>query len=169
MNIEYRKANMEDLYEITKLIKSAVICMEEAEIYQWDEIYPDKVTIKQDIENKDLYIGTVDRKIAVICVINKICNEAYNDGDWQYLDTEYRIIHRLCVHPDFQNKGVGKITMKYIESKLRNEGIKSIRFDVFTKNPYAIRLYKNLGYNIAGIAEWRMGKFYLMEKCLTSN
>lgn len=59
--------------------------------------------------------------------------------------------------------------MKYIESKLRNEGIKSIRLDAFTKNPYAIKLYKNLGYNIAGIAEWRMGKFYLMEKCLTSN
>lgn len=169
MNIEYRKATIENLYEVMELIKSAVICMNEAEIYQWDEIYPDETTIKQDIENGDLYIGIVDRKIAVIYVINKSYDEKYNDGDWQYPDTEYRIIHRLCVHPDFQNKGVGKTTMKYIESKLSDEGIKSIRLDAFSKNPYAVKLYKNLGYKIVGYADWRMGMFYLMEKYLKGN
>jgi len=169
MNIEYKQAALENLYEIMELIKSAIICMNEAEIYQWDAIYPDEATIKQDIENNDLYIGIVDGKIAVIYVINNSCDEEYNNGDWQYPDTKYRIIHRLCVHPDFQNKGVGKITMEYIESKLSNAGIESIRLDAFTKNPYALKLYKNLGYKIVGYADWRMGRFYLMEKYLTGN
>ena len=75
-----------------------------------DDIYPDETIIKQDIENKDLYIGIVGGKIAVIYVINNYCDEEYNSGDWQYPDTEYRIIHRLCIHPDFQNKGSDMIT-----------------------------------------------------------
>lgn len=57
MNIQYRKATSENLYEIMELIKSAIINMNEAEIYQWDAIYPDEATIKQDIDNNDLYIG----------------------------------------------------------------------------------------------------------------
>lgn len=169
MNIQYRKATSENFDKIMELIKSAIINMNEAEIYQWDAIYPDEATIKQDIDNNDLYIGIVDEKIAVIYVINNSRDEEYNNGDWQYPDTKYRIIHRLCVHPDFQNKGVGKIAMEYIESKLSNAGIESIRLDAFTKNPYALKLYKNLGYKIVGYADWRMGRFYLMEKFLAGN
>lgn len=169
MDIGYRQAALENLYEIMELIKSAIICMNEAEIYQWDAIYPDEATIKQDIENNDLFIGIVDGKIAVIYVINNSYDKEYNNGDWQYSDTEYRIIHRLCVHPNFQNKDVGKITMEYIESKLSKAGIESIRLDAFTKNPYALKLYKNLGYKIVGYADWRMGRFDLMEKFLAGN
>ena len=75
MNIEYKQAALENLYEIMELIKSAIINMNQAKIYQWDEIYPDEATIKQDIENNDLYIGIVDKKIAVIYVINNSCDE----------------------------------------------------------------------------------------------
>ena len=66
MKIQYRKATLENLYEIMELIKSAIINMNQAKIYQWDEIYPDEATIKYDIENNDLFIGIVDGKIAVI-------------------------------------------------------------------------------------------------------
>lgn len=62
MKIQYRKATLENLYEIMELIKSAIINMNEAEIYQWDAIYPDEATIKQDIDNNDLYIGIVDER-----------------------------------------------------------------------------------------------------------
>ena len=79
------------------------------------------------------------------------------------------MIGRLCVHPDFQNNGIGKITMEYIESKLSKAGIESIRLDAFNKNSYALKLYKNLGYKIVGYADWRMGRFYLMEKFLAGN
>lgn len=79
MNIQYRKATSENFDKIMELIKSAIINMNEAEIYQWDAIYPDEATIKQDIDNNDLYIGIVDEKIAVIYVINNSCDEEYNN------------------------------------------------------------------------------------------
>lgn len=42
----------------------------------------------------------------------------------------------------------------------------SIRLDVFTKNPYAQKLYRKNGYQVRGFADWRKGRFDLMEKKL---
>lgn len=169
MKIVYQKACLDNVSEIMSLIKSAVYNMEQSGIFQWDELYPTKEDIINDINNGELYFGKVGDKIAVIYVINNSCDEEYSNGDWQYPNTEYRVIHRLCVHPDFQNKGIAKVTMIHIETELYQLGVESIRLDAFTKNPYAIKLYKNLGYKIVGYADWRMGRFYLMEKYLTGN
>ena len=47
MNI--KKAAAKDIHPIMELIKSAVTDMNNRGIYQWDEVYPDKVTIIRDI------------------------------------------------------------------------------------------------------------------------
>lgn len=56
--------------------------------------------------------------------------------------------------------------MLEVESMAMKNGIKAIRLDAFTENPIALRLYEKLGYNIAGYADWRKGRFALMEKKL---
>ena len=164
MKISQQKARLDNVSEIMDLIKSAVCNMEQFGIYQWDELYPTKEDIINDINDNELYIGKVEDKIVVIYVINKSCDVEYNNGDWQYPNAEYRIIHRLCVQPDFQQQGIAKMTMQYIEDELRQSNINAIRLDAFTENPYALKLYKNLGYSIVGNADWRKGRFYLMEK-----
>lgn len=56
--------------------------------------------------------------------------------------------------------------MQFIERKLKKLNIKAIRLDVFSQNPYAINLYTHMGYSKVGYADWRKGRFYLMEKYL---
>jgi ribosomal protein S18 acetylase RimI-like enzyme len=52
-------------------------------------------------------------------------------------------ISKLMVHPDFQNKGIGKVLMKEIESKFINE-----RYELFTGSQSLknISFYEKLGY-----------------------
>jgi ribosomal protein S18 acetylase RimI-like enzyme len=54
--------------------------------------------------------------------------------------------------------------MLHIENKVKNMGIEAIRLDAFTLNPYAVKMYIKLGFEKVGIANFRKGKFYLMEK-----
>lgn len=54
--------------------------------------------------------------------------------------------------------------MKHIEAELRQCNIEAIRLDVFSENPYALKLYQNMGFIKTGHADWRKGRFYLMEK-----
>lgn len=56
--------------------------------------------------------------------------------------------------------------MLYIENELRKQGVKAIRLDAFEKNPYALKLYEKLGFEKVGHAQWRKGRFLLMEKKL---
>lgn len=166
MNVKYRLALLEDIDGIMELIKNAVIEMERNNIFQWDELYPAREDFIEDIKHNSLYIGLCEGKTAVVFALNRQCDEAYKSGKWLYPNREYYIVHRLCVNCFFQNKGVGKQTMQFIERELKAKNIQAIRLDAFSENPYALRLYTHMGYSKVGDAYWRKGRFYLMEKYL---
>jgi len=111
-----------------------------------------------------MFLIEIDNKIASIFVLNQKCDKEYNDGDWEYKNASFFVIHRLCVNPDFQGKGVGRMTMELIENYLREKKIESIRLDTFSQNPIALKLYEGLGYKRVGEVNWRKGLFYLLEK-----
>ncbi len=115
MDITFKLAEVKYLKEVFEIYKSAVKEMENNGIFQWDEIYPDYFAIKRDIENKHMYIGVMNSEIVCAYVLNTHCDEEYKDGNWEDENADFIIVHRLCVNPDFQNKGIGYITMKYIE------------------------------------------------------
>ena len=162
----YKLAEEREIESIFRIVSSAIIEMEKNGIFQWDSTYPSKEDFLDDIHKKTLFVGILDQHISVVFTINKECDEQYQNGAWKYLNTEYRIIHRLCVDPKYQNKGIAKKALDHIENELRLVGVESIRLDVFCNNPFALSLYRNRGYKEVGTAEWRKGKFYLMEKHL---
>lgn len=166
MFIEFRKAQLQDLEEIMSLMEKAITNMEKSNIHQWDDLYPTKDDFKRDIENGDLEIGTVNKVIAVVYAVNTDQEEEYKRGQWRLLNSKFVVIHRLCVHPAFQHCGIARIALEHIECLQKELGVESIRLDVFTENPYAIRLYEHYGYERVGYADWRKGRFNLMEKQL---
>ena len=164
--MNYSKADINDLEEIYSLYQNAIIAMEKDNIHQWDEIYPDKDILKEDITKNQMYIGKTDNKIAVCFVLSEECDEEYKNGCWKYTDSRFNVIHRLCVNPLFQNQGIAAKTLEYIENLSKSEGYDSIRLDCFTQNPYSRKLYDKAGYSITGYADWRKGRFELREKKL---
>lgn len=164
MELKFKMAEKSDIEDVFNIFKAVIDKMIENKIFQWDEIYPDKNILADDISKKQLYIGYIDDEIVSVYVINDECDEQYRNGDWQYRNASYNVIHRLCVNPAFQNRGIGRQTMNHIEKKVKQKGIECIRLDAFTLNPAAVKLYENLGYVKTGFADWRKGKFYLMEK-----
>lgn len=164
MILKYRKATLDDLEEIWNIVENSIDVMEGNNIFQWDDLYPLKEDFQKDIVKNQLYLGLANDQIAVLYVLNQECDKEYENGDWKFKEEEFYIVHRLCVNPDFQNRGIARHTLLHIEKQLKSKGIYVIRLDVFQNNPYAIRLYGSLGYSKAGYADWRKGRFYLMEK-----
>lgn len=163
-DIMFRKGTMDDLNTIDKLFQDAIVEMNKNHIFQWDEKYPDKEVLKEDIRNKQLYVGKISNKTCSVFVLNQETEEQYVNGAWRFPDLPFYAIHRLCVNPAFQNQGIGTKTIMYAEDILREQGIDVIRLDAFCLNPYALKMYASLDYNIVGEAHWRTGTFYLMEK-----
>ncbi len=165
-DIRYRLGRFEDIESITALIQEAIKEMEKHNIYQWDEIYPTVKDFEDDIKKGNLYVAEENEKIIALYVISAEADEAYNYTEWKYPSETSLVLHRFCVSPSFQNRGIGRKVLTEIELQVKNKGYDSIRLDVFTKNPYAQRLYRNNGYEVRGFAEWRKGRFDLMEKHL---
>lgn len=165
-NVIFRTANETDLEAVFSMFSAAIDDMNRNSIFQWDEIYPDKAVLAEDIAKRQLSIGESDGAIVCAYVLNTESDEQYKNGAWHYRDSKYIVIHRLCVNPAYQNQGIAGLVMKHIETAAKACGIESIRLDAFTKNPFALRLYDRLGYRKVGTADWRKGRFYLMEKGL---
>ncbi len=164
MLLKYRKATLNDIEEICNMVHNAIIVMELHNIFQWDNLYPTKEDFCNDIDKEQLYVGLVNGQIVVVYTLNQECDKEYETGKWKYTGELFCIVHRLCVNPLFQNKGIAKSTLLHIETQLKKFGIHIIRLDVFHNNPFAISLYNSLGYSEVGCVNWRKGKFFLMEK-----
>lgn len=162
--IVIRNAVLEELDLIADIYGKAVEKMNHTGIFQWDDIYPDREILQKDILNKHMFVGEIEGRIASVFVLNQECDEEYRDGAWQYRKASFYILHRLCVNPDFQGKGVGAATMELIEGILQKKGIETIRLDAFSLNPIALAMYHKLGYKKVGEVNWRKGLFYLFEK-----
>lgn len=162
--MEIIKATKEEAVKIFEFVKLAIKKMDEQGIFQWDEIYPIQNDFEEDALKNQLYVAKIDGKLAACFTLNKECDEEYKNGAWTYKGLDFCVIHRLCVNPEFQNKGVGKEVCLEIEKILKNNAVKSIKLDCFTENPFSLRLYKKLGYKEVGYADWRKGRFVLMEK-----
>lgn len=166
MEIYYRKALLSDLDEVFGMFKAAIAEMDRNGIPQWDELYPDRAQLAEDIENNKLTVGISGGVIACAYVVNSEADDDYRNGAWRFPDASFLVIHRLCVNPKFQRQGLGTRTVEHIEAEIRKQGTETVRLDAFTRNPYALRMYEKLGYVKVGTADWRMGRFWLMEKKL---
>lgn len=170
MELIFRKADFCDAEPIFTFVKNAVDIMISQKIFQWDEIYPTYKDFEQDIKKGEAFLAEINcenhKKIAAVYVLNKESDEAYKTAKWNYRGKNFIVIHRFCVNPEFQNRGIGFKVCLHILEQAKNNGIKSIRLDVFAQNPYSLKLYEKLGFKTTGYANWRKGKFFLQEKNL---
>lgn len=165
-DIVFRKGTREDTAAIMALVKTAVAHMEAQGIFQWDDLYPTAEDFEADIDEGALYVGVTGNQIAVAATWNRSCDDEYGNGAWRFPQKPFAVVHRLCVHAAFQNKGIARKMMAYIEAVAKTQGMEAVRLDVYRENPHARRLYEKRGYVQTGEAHWRKGTFLLMEKYL---
>jgi len=164
--MKIKLAEIADLDVINDIYRNATENMIKNNIFQWDEIYPQKSILEDDIIKKQLYKIIIEKNIISTFVLNKEYDKEYLNGKWEYNGNNFMVLHRLCINTKYQNKGFGTKIMLHIEDYLRNKSINSIRLDAFSENPIALRLYYKLGYKKVGEANWRKGLFILFEKIL---
>lgn len=162
--LKERKTNINDLEKIMDIYRRAIKTMNEKGINQWDNLYPSEEIIQKDIKKGQMFVALLDKRVVSVFVLNQECDEEYGNGDWKFEKSKFCIVHRLCVDPEIQGRGIGMKTMLLIEKLLRQKGAQSIRLDAFSLNPNAIRMYEGLEYKRVGTANWRKGLFYLYEK-----
>lgn len=164
--MQFSCAKRADFSELMALYRAGTRRMDEQGIFQWDDIYPDRRVISEDISRGMMEVGRIGERIAVAYSIELCKRGGYESAAWRYDEPVFAVLHRLCVHPFDQGKGVARETMAHMEESVRSVGIYAVRLDAFSQNPAALRLYESNGYRKAGEIAYRKGLFYLYEKKL---
>ncbi len=82
--------------------------------------------------------------------------EEYHGAAWSVSleDDEVFVVHLLCVAPQWQGKGIARMTMQQIMAMSREMGKRVVRLDALACNTPAHRLYESLGFQKRDQRRW---------------
>ena len=118
-------------------------------IDQWDEVYPTRDTLAEDIQSARLFVALVGAECHGVVALDSRQEPEYASLPWRTGEPAL-VVHRLCVDPTVQRRGLGRRLMDFVETYGREKGYAGIRLDAYTGNPDSITFYRQRGYREVG-------------------
>jgi GNAT superfamily N-acetyltransferase len=154
--MKIRRSSLNDIPRILEIINDAKTLLASLKINQWQNGYPNKEQIENDITNKESYvvINDVDEIIGTTMFTTRK-EPTYKeviDGKWIINENEaYGVIHRLATSADHRKQGIAQFIFNEVHQKLKEQNIKSLKIDTHEENIGMQSLIKKLGYEYCGI------------------
>lgn len=152
-----RLGRLEDLDEIKLLTEACAVALQEQGIFQWNEHYPSRERLQEDLEREELHVLEEQDIITGIVVLTPKKDEVYGPIEWLTADGKNLYVHRLATLPSKWGRGGGRILMDYAEQKAVMQKLDSIRLDTFSQNKRNQKFYETQGYK-------RLGEIYFPDK-----
>lgn len=166
--MNFREAKKEDIESILEVISHAKEYMKRNNSTQWNENYPNKETIINDIEKNMGYVLIVENLIRGYMVVEFSDDEIYKNikGKWKTFGN-YASIHRCAIHKELRGQGYGSELFKFAEKLALSKNIRSVRVDTAPENETMKHLFNKNGYEYCGTV-FIDGEKIAYEKLLTS-
>ncbi|MHC4131926.1 MAG: GNAT family N-acetyltransferase [Planctomycetota bacterium] len=162
------KAKEEDISGVMYLLNKCIKDMQSNGIDQWDESYPTKDMIAEDIQNQYMYAIKDSKDFVAIVTLNSKGAPEYDTVRWLTEDGKSLFIHRLAILPNWYRKKIATKLMEFAEGYALENNYVSIRLDVYSQNFKGVGLYESCGYQRTGQVHFRNKKppFFCYEKIL---
>lgn len=160
-----RKGIPKDIIQAAQVLEEVKAYMLNIGIDQWDQEYPNRIVLTQDIYREEAFIYEEQGELLPYMALNEKCDQEYAELNWKTA-TPFVVIHRLYVKPSAQGKGISSKMIKYAEQFALENKYQSIRFDAFSLNETANAVYIKKGYASVGTVLFRKGVFNCYEKAM---
>ena len=141
-----KKASESDLAQLLSIVKSCGQNLIEQGIFQWNEKYPSKEVLLEDIALQQIWKLEDGNSIVGLIVLTEIEDDEYQHVKWLTKKQHHLYIHRLAVDPKFQGKGYAQKLMDFSEKYAKENGYNSIRLDTFSQNKRNQKFYEQRNY-----------------------
>ena len=153
MEYSFLKAKESEFEEIYKLYQDVI----SSSFTTWDENYPSKSLIKNDIASGNLFVLKDKSKIIAVSYLGKNENENEN---WAFSLNNPLGIARICVSSQYQKRGVGSFFVKKLIKEAKTLGADGMHFHVCTKNLPAMKMYEKCFFINCGLGKSNYGFDY---------
>ena len=149
----FRKAKLDDVNQIMKIIVQAKEYLKSQGIDQWQDGYPSKEVIENDIKNNVSYVVEDEGRVIATAMISFDGEKDYDqiyEGKW-ISNSDFVVVHRVAVDDDFKGRGIAGKIIDEAEKMSITRGVKSIEMDTHRDNLSMQKLLKKNGFEYCGI------------------
>ena len=152
--IYLRRAQLQDLPAIMKIIDDAKELLKKNGSPQWQNGYPNQETLTQDIAMQTNWVLINDNKVAATATLQLTPEPTYRNitqGQWQQPDEPYATIHRVAISSNYRGQGLSKLLFSNLLSVGQMRGIKNFRVDTHRSNKAMQHIAENFNFKKRGI------------------
>ena len=151
-NLRFRKGIEGDLERVMELVYDAQNWFREQGIDQWQDGYPTRGLILNDIAHNENYIVELNGVIVATAVISFAGEPTYSEikGRGWLNGNPYAVVHRIAVSDKYRRKGIAKEILHFAEELCAEQGFADIRIDTHCDNRAMRSLLKKMGYTHCG-------------------
>ncbi|SCY67665.1 L-amino acid N-acyltransferase YncA [Flavobacterium anhuiense] len=165
--LSLRKANLSEIPQIWEILQDAIEQRRLDGSTQWQDGYPNELSIKSDIENGYGYVFTEDESILAYAAIIFDKEPAYENIEGKWLtDGDYTVVHRVAVSKLAKGKGIATKLFQSIEGLSVENNIYSIKVDANFDNTPMLKILDRLKYTYCGEVYFRGSARKAFEKRL---
>ena len=149
-----RRAQLQDLPAIMKIIDDAKELLKKNGSPQWQNGYPNEETLTQDIAMQTNWVLINDNKVAATATLQLTPEPTYRNitqGQWQQPDEPYATIHRVAISSNYRGQGLSKLLFSNLLTVGQMQGIKNFRVDTHRSNKAMQHIAENFNFKKRGI------------------
>ena len=162
--MNFRKSTFDDVDRILEIIEKAKIELRQLGLDQWQNGYPNREVIENDVKNEISYVlESIEKnenelesenlkKILGTIVLSPKKEIPYSkiEGKWITTD-DYIVIHRLAVDSEIKNKGIATKILEFSEKECIKNKILSIKTDTHENNEPMKKFLEKNGFSYCGV------------------
>lgn len=149
----FRKASLEDIESIGKIIEMARKSLRDDGIDQWQKTNPNEEIVREQIEKNDAYVFEKAGKVLAYAYVFDGVDPSYTVHEDKFKTDSYFVIHTLMV----DNRGsVPRLGSKFMEALIdftKKSGKEAIRIDTHEDNFKMRGLLDKFSFEEIGIVQ----------------
>jgi GNAT superfamily N-acetyltransferase len=162
-----RKADIAEIPLIWNILQDAIEQRRQDGSTQWQDGYPNELTIQNDIKNGCAYVLTENNSILCYAAIIFDKEPAYESIQGKWLtNCDYAVVHRVAVSKLAKGKGIATKLFRNIEDLCLKQNIYSIKVDTNFDNVPMLKILDRLSYTYCGEVFFRGASRKAFEKKL---
>lgn len=168
MTMRFRKAVTTDVDAVMEIVRDAQRSLGSRGIDQWQNGYPDRDSILSDINKGVGVVVSLDGSVAAYAAIIVNGEPEYErlvNGRW-LSETDYVVLHRICVKNEHLRKGLASAIMQYATDFALGQDIHSFKIDTHADNHYMLDMLGKLGFSYCGEIHYEHGHRLAFEKVI---
>ena len=137
-NVFLRQAKLDDLPRIIDIIDSAKKTLKDRGVDQWQQGYPNKEILEQDIQEGISFVLMLNGRVVGSAALQQGYDKNYQDmnsGAWDDdSDVTYSIIHRIAIEADHQGEHLSAALIQQLMTMSYYLGYRDVRIDTHPDN-----------------------------------